>query len=183
MSKKRSGKRQVQVADQPEIATTSAEAAGVSRTWRLLTLAAILIATVITYLPVFDGAKEFTNWDDPAYVTEQPLVRSLDAANIKQMFKTESRVAANYHPLTMLTLAYDYQRGEGQMWAFMQTTLLLHLINTALVFLFVGLLFRSSLLMPVLCAAFFGLHPMHVESVAWVAERKDMCTRRSTLFH
>lgn len=174
MSKNRSGKRQAQVADQPELPTTSADAAGVSRTWRLLTLAVILIATVITYLPVFDGAKEFTNWDDPAYVTEQPLVRSLDAANIKQMFKTESRVAANYHPLTMLTLAYDYQRGEGQMWAFMQTTLLLHLINTALVFLFVGLLFRKSLLMPVLCAAFFGLHPMHVESVAWVAERKDV---------
>lgn len=174
MAKNRSGKRQAQVAEQPEVATTSAAVAGVSRTWRLLILAVILIATVFTYLPVFDGTKEFTNWDDPAYVTEQPLVRSLDAANIKTMFKTESRVAANYHPLTMLTLAYDYQRGEGQMWAFMQTTLLLHLINTALVFLFVGLLFRKSLLMPVLCAAFFGLHPMHVESVAWVAERKDV---------
>lgn len=145
-----------------------------SRMLRWGVLAAILLVTVLTYMPVFDSAKEFTNWDDPAYVTEQPLVRSLEAANIKQMFKTESRVAANYHPLTMLTLAVDYQRGEGQMWAFMQTALLLHLLNTVLVFVLVGMLFRSSLVVPVLCAAFFALHPMHVESVAWVAERKDV---------
>jgi Tfp pilus assembly protein PilF len=162
------------VADQSQAAPVAADATIAAQPRSLLILAAILIATVVTYLPVFDAAKEFTNWDDPAYVTEQPLVRSMESENIKTMFKTESRVAANYHPLTMLTLAFDYQRGEGQMWAFMQTTLLLHLVNTALVFVFVGLLFRRSLLLPVLCAGFFALHPMHVESVAWVAERKDV---------
>lgn len=174
MAKNRSGKRQAQEAGQERAPRAVADAPAVSATWRWLTLAAILLATFVTYLPVFDGAKEFTNWDDPAYVTEQPLVRSLDAATIKQMFRTESRVAANYHPLTMLTLAWDYQRGDGKMQAFMQTTLALHLLNTALVFVLIGMLFRSSLLMPALCAAFFGLHPMHVESVAWLAERKDV---------
>ncbi|MFM8771430.1 MAG: hypothetical protein ACKOE4_05335 [Candidatus Kapaibacterium sp.] len=141
-------------------------------TWMIL--AAILALTVVTYLPVFDGAKEFTNWDDGAYVTEQPLVRSLDAENIKQMFKTESRVAANYHPLTMLSLAVDYSRGEGQMWAFMQTTLLLHLVNSALVFAFVMMLLHGNLIAAALSAALFAIHPMHVESVDWVAERKDV---------
>lgn len=174
MAKNRNSKRQMPVADQPQAAPIAADAFVVSQPRSLLILAAILIATVVTYLPVFDAAKEFTNWDDPAYVTAQPLVRSMESENIKTMFKTESRVAANYHPLTMLTLAFDYQRGEGQMWAFMQTTLLLHLVNTVLVFVFVGLLFRRSLLLPVLCAAFFALHPMHVESIAWVAERKDV---------
>lgn len=174
MAKNRNSKRQMPVADQSQAAPVAADATIAAQPRSLLILAAILIATVVTYLPVFDAAKEFTNWDDPAYVTEQPLVRSMESENIKTMFKTESRVAANYHPLTMLTLAFDYQRGEGQMWAFMQTTLLLHLVNTALVFVFVGLLFRRSLLLPVLCAGFFALHPMHVESVAWVAERKDV---------
>jgi tetratricopeptide (TPR) repeat protein len=137
-------------------------------------LALILVATFITYLPVFDSAKEFTNWDDPAYVTEQPLVRSLDKENISRMFDTDTRVAANYHPLTMLSLAIDYDRGEGSMKSFMQTNLLLHLLNTALVFVFIGMVFPGNLVMAVLVSAFFGLHPMHVESVAWVAERKDV---------
>ena len=141
---------------------------------RWVTVCLILIATIITFLPVFDGSKEFTNWDDGAYVTEQPLVRSLDADNISKMFDTESRVAANYHPLTMLSLAVDYARGEGQMWAFMQTTLALHLVNAVLVFFFVLVLMRGNMLMATLSSAFFALHPMHVESVAWVAERKDV---------
>lgn len=134
----------------------------------------VLIATALTYSSVFDQAKEFTNWDDPAYVTEQPLVRSLDAETIRTLFKTETRIAANYHPLTMLTLAWDYERGKGAIAPFMQTTLMLHLINTALVFMLIGMLFRGNLVLSVLCTAFFGLHPMHVESVAWVAERKDV---------
>jgi tetratricopeptide (TPR) repeat protein len=123
---------------------------------------------------VFDDKKEFTNWDDDAYVTNQPLVKSLEKENIKTMFKTESRVAANYHPLTMLSLAVDYARGDGKMAPFVQTNLLLHVINTALVFFFVMMLMRGNLLMSALAAAFFGVHPMHVESVAWIAERKDV---------
>jgi len=174
MAKNRSGKRQAQDAGQSSVSTAAVDTNVASRSLRLLTLAVILLATVVTYLPVFDVTKEFTNWDDPAYVTEQPLVRSLDADNIKQMFKTDSRVAANYHPLTMLTLAWDYDRGQGAMAPFMQTTLALHLLNTALVFFFVLMLFRGNLVIAALSSAFFALHPMHVESVAWVAERKDV---------
>lgn len=173
MAKNRSAKKGAQPAGGAAMAVAGG-AEGAGRRWHWIALAMILLATVITYLPVFDEAKEFTNWDDPAYVTEQPLVRSLDATNVKQMFRTESRVAANYHPLTMLTLAWDYQRGDGKMGAFMQTTLALHLLNTLLVFVLIGMLFPGRPILPVLCAAFFALHPMHVESVAWVAERKDV---------
>jgi Flp pilus assembly protein TadD len=141
---------------------------------KILVLVIILVTTVVTYLPVFDETKEFTNWDDTGYVTEQPLVRSLDKANIAKMFDTDTRVAANYHPLTMLSLAIDYDRGQGSIQPFMQTNLVLHLLNTALVFGFILMLFPGNLVMATLVSALFGVHPMHVESVAWVAERKDV---------
>lgn len=174
MARQSKSQRQSQAKVDTSAAPSSAGETPGSSSLKWLVLAGILLLAVVTYLPVFDDAKEFTNWDDGAYVTEQPLVRSLDAMNIKQMFKTESRVAANYHPLTMLTLAVDYARGEGQMWAFMQTTLVLHLLNTVLVYLFVLMLLRGNLIAAALSGALFALHPMHVESVAWVAERKDV---------
>lgn len=173
MSKKNASSKSARQPDAPKASADVAQPA-VPGTLGWIVLAVILAGTFVTYLPVFDVTKEFTNWDDPAYVTEQPLVRSLDAENIKQMFKTDSRVAANYHPLTMLTLAWDYDRGMGAMAPFMQTTLALHLLNTALVFFFVLTLFRGNLVISALSSAFFALHPMHVESVAWVAERKDV---------
>ncbi|MBU3679284.1 MAG: hypothetical protein FGM32_06725 [Candidatus Kapabacteria bacterium] len=145
-----------------------------NRLLRWLVPTIIVVLTAVAYLPVFDSAKEFTNWDDETYVVRQPLVQSLDGANIKKMFDTESRVAANYHPLTMLSLAVDTKRGNGSMAAYMQTTLALHLLNTVLVFVLIMGLSRGNLVMAALCSALFGLHPMHVESVAWVAERKDV---------
>ncbi|MBU3699935.1 MAG: tetratricopeptide repeat protein [Candidatus Kapabacteria bacterium] len=165
-----------QKVDQKRTRTEAADAvvSGAPRWLTPAVLIAILIATLTTYLPVFDDGKEFTNWDDPGYVTEQPLVRSLDKENISRMFDTDTRVAANYHPLTMLSLAIDYDRGQGSIRPFMQTNLVLHLLNTALVFVFILGLFPGNLVMAALVSAFFGLHPMHVESVAWVAERKDV---------
>lgn len=139
-----------------------------------LVAGAIAVLTAITFWGVFDPAKEFTNWDDNAYVTEQPLVRALDGATVRTMFDTDTRVAANYHPLTMLSLAIDYQRGDGSMGAFMQTTLLLHCLNACLVFWLVYVLSGRRLWIAAIVAALFGVHPMHVESVAWVAERKDV---------
>lgn len=139
-----------------------------------LSVGIIVVLTAATFWNVFDPAKEFTNWDDNAYVTEQPLVRNLDGPAINKMFDTDTRVAANYHPLTMLSLAVDYQRGNGAISAFMQTTLLLHILNACLVFWLVYTLSGKRLVPAAIVAALFGVHPMHVESVAWVAERKDV---------
>jgi Tfp pilus assembly protein PilF len=151
------------------------KASSETQPWLLgIVMLVIAVVTAMTYWNVFDTSKEFTNWDDTAYVTEQPLIRKLDGATIERMFDTETRVAANYHPLTMLSLAVDYQRGGATMKPFMQTTLLLHVLNTMLVFWLVYALSRKRLFMAALVAALFGVHPMHVESVAWVAERKDV---------
>lgn len=139
-----------------------------------LSVGIIVVLTAATFWNVFDPTKEFTNWDDNAYVTEQPLVRNLDGPAINKMFDTDTRVAANYHPLTMLSLAVDYQRANGAISAFMQTTLLLHILNACLVFWLVYTLSGKRLIPATIVAALFGVHPMHVESVAWVAERKDV---------
>lgn len=143
-------------------------------------LAGILVLTLICYLPLFSGQKEFTNWDDDGYVTAQPLITSLSSENIKANFKPSTGVMLNWHPLTMLSLAIDYQRGYDEetntlsITPFATTNLILHLLNTVLVFFFLYLLSRKKLWVGLIGALLFGIHPMHVESVAWISERKDV---------
>jgi protein O-mannosyl-transferase len=138
-------------------------------------LIAIALMTIIAYSPVFTA--EFTNWDDQGYVTENPVIKNLNNENFKLIF-TESFVA-NYHPLTMLSLALDYAiAGESSVY-FHTVNLLLHLINSFLVFYFVLLLFRHLKLphyrdFALMVAALFAVHTLHVESVAWISERKDL---------
>ena len=134
-------------------------------------LALLLLATFGAFFPVVQA--EFTNWDDPMYVLENPLVRSLDSANIARIFSVNTYVAGNYHPLTILSFAVEYSLAGADPWLYHLDNLLLHLLNTTLVFLLVLLLFR----MPpaaLVAAALFALHPQNVESVAWVSERKGL---------
>lgn len=79
----------------------------------------------------------------------------------------------NYHPLTMLSLVWNYQLSQLHPGSYHWINLLLHLANTALAFFFVRKL-AGGLWAAVVTSLFFGIHPMHVESVAWVAERKDV---------
>ncbi|MCF8371103.1 MAG: tetratricopeptide repeat protein [Bacteroidales bacterium] len=138
-------------------------------------LIVILIATLIAYSPVFKAG--FTNWDDQGYVTENPVVQQLNAENFKLLL-TEDFVA-NYHPLTMISLAVDYAiAGDSATWYHL-INLILHLLNTFLVFYLVWMIFKKLELsyfseMALVVAALFGLHTLHVESVAWIAERKDV---------
>ncbi|MBU3680022.1 MAG: tetratricopeptide repeat protein, partial [Candidatus Kapabacteria bacterium] len=134
----------------------------------------IVVLTVLAYLPVFDGAKEFTNWDDGVYVTEQPLVKKLDAGTIATFFNPSTEVSANYHPLTMISLAVDYALFGENASAFARTSLLFHVLNTLLVFWFVMRLLNGNVIVAGLTACLWGVHPMHVESVAWISERKDV---------
>jgi cytochrome c-type biogenesis protein CcmH/NrfG len=115
---------------------------------------------------------DFVNYDDEFYVTENPDVNvGVTLQGIAWAFTTGH--GANWHPLTWLSHMLDSElyglNPMGHHW----TNLQLHIANTILLFLFLkwvtGALWRSSLV-----AAFFALHPLHVESVAWVAERKDV---------
>ena len=135
----------------------------------LLISVALCLAVASCYLPVLDA--EFITWDDPTYVTANPHLRGLSLSTTAWAFTTF--YTGNWHPLTWLSLALDYEMYGLHPRGYHLTSLFLHVANTLLVFLVLhrltGALWRSTAV-----AALFGLHPLHVESVAWVAERKDV---------
>jgi len=139
----------------------------------LALLAVVLAVTAACFTPALSPRKEFTNWDDPGYVTDQPLVRTLSADTLRRMFDPATHVMFNYHPLTVLSLALDHRRAGLDVRAYAATNLALHLLNTLLVAaLLSGLSGRA--VVGALGALWFGIHPMHVESVAWISGRKDL---------
>ncbi len=136
----------------------------------LLGLAAILVVAFVSFYPSLNAG--FTNWDDLDYVTESPYIVNLNGESIATMFSEE--IASNYHPLTIFSLALNYQMSTLNPASYHWTNLILHLLNVVLVFWFVYLLFDRKIWGALLAAFLFAIHPMHVESVAWVAERKDV---------
>jgi len=133
----------------------------------MLWLAGILAVTFLVYLPSLDN--EFTNWDDMAYVTKNPEIT-------RPHFNTilTKDLLGNYHPLTMWSLVLNYRLSGFNPVSYRWLTLLLHVANTALVFVFLRRLSGDRQWTTVAGSLFFGIHPMHVESVAWMAERKDV---------
>jgi Flp pilus assembly protein TadD len=145
--------------------------AGCSDHRRILVPCLLLFGLVAwTLLPAVQNG--FVNYDDNVYVTGNSQVQGgLTRANVEWAFQTTS--ASNWHPLTWLSHMLDCSLFGLKPWGHHLTSVLLHAANTVLVFLalrrLTGALWRS------LCvAAVFGLHPLRVESVAWVAERKDV---------
>ena len=115
---------------------------------------------------------DFITYDDPAYVTENAHVKGgLTWENVRWAF--QSTEASNWHPLTWLSHMADCQLFGLHPWGHHLTNVLLHALNAVLLFVVLrkmtGALWRSLFV-----AALFGVHPLHVESVAWVSERKDV---------
>jgi tetratricopeptide (TPR) repeat protein len=135
----------------------------------LLPLLAILAVTFICYIPAL--TNEFVNWDDYGYVVDNTLIRDFSVKNIATIF-TKLEQMGNYHPLTMLTYNIEYQFFGQNPHGYHVTNIMLHLINTALVFWLLYLL--SGRTVAIVVATLFGVHTLHVESVAWVSERKDL---------
>jgi len=132
-------------------------------------IALIAVVTIIAYFPaLFDL---LTNWDDRMYVKENPFIQSLSWSNIKGMFSTF--FMGNYHPLAMLSLSLDYQVNEFNPLVYHLTNLLLHTANAILVFLVIRALTKKPEIAAI-AGLLFGVHTFHVESVAWVSERKDV---------
>jgi tetratricopeptide (TPR) repeat protein len=124
--------------------------------------------------------NQFTNWDDDFYVTNDKYITSFSAENLKVIF-TEDITKNNYHPLCMLSLALNYHFAGLNPWSYYLTNVLIHILNSILIFfLFVRLCKRlllkenAGLFIASFGALWFGIHPMHVESVAWISERKDV---------
>ena len=136
--------------------------------WLIFT--ALLTVTAVVFRPVLEN--DFINFDDDQYVT--------DNRHVQQGFKRPevvwaftARDAANWHPLTWLSHLLDAQFYGLNPRGHHLTSLLLHLANTGLLF-FVFSKMTGGLWASAFVAALFALHPLHVESVAWVAERKDV---------
>ncbi|MGB0930656.1 MAG: tetratricopeptide repeat protein [Chitinophagales bacterium] len=129
-----------------------------------------IIVTFIAYLPSLSNG--ITYWDDNMYVTENPMIFGFGSENLKAIFTQP--IAGNYHPVTMLSLALNYQFSGINPFGYHLVNLLLHLLNVGLVFYFVWLLSKGKKWVAFITAILFGIHPMHVESVAWIAERKDV---------
>lgn len=137
---------------------------------RWLVLGGLVLLTFLSFYPVLDN--EFINWDDDRYVYENPDIQGFGNGNLGKIF-TEDYVS-NYQPVTMLSLMVNYATGKLNPAHYLFTNVLLHIISTVLVFFFAFRLSRRRVEVGLITAALFALHPMHVESVAWVSERKDV---------
>ncbi len=157
---------------------------------RVALVAAFLVALVsfLIYLPALRST--FVNWDDNLYIYQNPFVRTLDATFLRQAIFGFH--ASNWHPVTWLSHALDCALWGLNPLGHHLTSLLLHAVNAFLVVLLVVRLgsfpgWRSGaegnapaaggrpvLVSAVLTGLLFGLHPLHVESVMWISERKDV---------
>lgn len=140
-----------------------------SRPWFVSVLAAFF--TCLCFGPVLNNG--FINWDDNAYVFEnqhlqRPLTESLP------YFFGANYFIGNYIPLTMLVYALEYKQAGLDAQLYHAVNLLLHALNVILMFWFIYRLSRKKTFVAAFVALMFGVHPMHVESVAWVAELKDV---------
>lgn len=139
------------------------------------------LITFIVYLPTLKN--NFINWDDDLYVYNNPNIKNISIYFFKWV--STAIVSGNWHPLTMLTYALDYRFWGIDPWGYHLTNSILHSLNTVLVFILSVQLIRKGIEaeyaanMKIITAAsvtalLFGIHPLHVESVAWVSERKDV---------
>ncbi len=134
-----------------------------------LALPAILLLTVIVLHPVL--SKYFVSLDDPAYLKDNPYIKSLSYDSIATIFSTFYN--ANYHPLTTLVYAIEYHFFKLNAEPYHVINLLIHLVNVCLVY-FLVLKLNSKPIIAAVVAVLFAIHPMHVESVAWISELKDV---------
>ncbi len=133
----------------------------------------VCAALAATTLFVFWGARrcDFVNYDDPAYVWNDEVQKGLNAGTIKWAFGTDA--ASNWHPLTWISHLADVSMFGRAPAGHHLTSVLIHTANGVLLFLLLysmtGAIWRCALV-----AALFSLHPLRVESVVWISERKDV---------
>ncbi|MDP2886614.1 MAG: tetratricopeptide repeat protein [Ignavibacteria bacterium] len=136
-----------------------------------LLVAVVVIVLIAAFAYSATMSNGFTNWDDNHMVTENGMIRSLSFANLVHIFA--SMHYGHYHPLVVISYALEYHFFRLDPWIYHLTNVVFHILNTLLVFWFVRVL-RGGMVIPLFAALVFGVHPLHVESVAWVTERKDM---------
>lgn len=142
---------------------------------RKRTTIVVCVMLAVLTLAVFGQTlgHDFIRLDDDVYITlnKEILQYGLSRATIEWAFRTTYN--ANWHPLTWISYLVDVELFEFNPWGYHLTNVLLHLANVLLVFLVLsrmtGAVWKSAFV-----SALFAIHPLHIESVAWVAERKDV---------
>lgn len=137
-------------------------------------LVCIVLASIILAVYLQVGNYQFLDFDDPPYVTEnQHVLSGLTGNNIIWAFVSVDEATGYWHPVTWMSHMADVRFFGMNPRGHHLTSVVIHTVATLLIILFLlrvtGSLWKSSFV-----AALFALHPMHVESVAWVAERKDV---------
>lgn len=145
----------------------------------------VSLATLLLYLPALQN--DFVEWDDAPYVFENPDIRSFDLTLFKWAISTF--YLRTWHPLTWISHALDYAIWGLNPMGHHLTSVILHGLNTFLVVVLILKLLKAAsgfqeakeylsdrgiLAAAVITGLLFGLHPLHVESVAWISERKDL---------
>ncbi|MFC1657608.1 tetratricopeptide repeat protein, partial [Candidatus Moduliflexota bacterium] len=131
----------------------------------------LLLLVALTFLPLLDAG--FVAYDDDLYVTANPPVLAGPSMKSLRWSFADVGYAANWHPLTWISHMLDVQFFGSDPRGHHLVSILLHGANTVLLFILLfsltGTFFRSAVV-----AALFAVHPLHVESVAWISERKDV---------
>ncbi|MEI6347436.1 MAG: glycosyltransferase family 39 protein [Bacteroidota bacterium] len=138
--------------------------------WVWLSIGVILLTTFALYFKTLKF--DFLIWDDNIYIHENERIRNLNWENIKLMFS--EFYFGNYHPLSTLTYAIEYKLVGESAYLYHINNIIFHLFNTLLVFVLIRKISPKNTIVAFITAAFFAIHPMHIESVAWVSERKDV---------
>jgi protein O-mannosyl-transferase len=155
---------------QPEASPAGATRPEPKTRLHLIVYAVLFVTTLLVYAPVL--SFDFVNFDDPDYVTRNAHVRAgFTAESVSWAFT--SGEAANWFPVTRLSHMLDYQMFGLRSGLQHFTSALIHALAALLLFAFLrratGVLWPSAFV-----AFLFALHPLHVESVAWISERKDV---------
>ncbi|MDP1623762.1 MAG: glycosyltransferase family 39 protein [Bacteroidales bacterium] len=135
--------------------------------WKILLIIAVCF---IAFIPSLKN--DFVNWDDIVYIMNNDMITTFSWLNLQKMFS--SFFMGNYHPLILLSFSFDFHLFQFDAHGYHVHNLVLHMINTFLVYMFFFNLMKKNINVSATIALLFAIHPMHVESVAWVSERKDL---------
>lgn len=139
----------------------------------------ICLVTLLCFWHTF--SNEFLFWDDNQFILNNLFIRRFTWNNIAELVSHE--YGANWQPLTMISYSLNYYFSKYSHFGYFFTNVLLHLANTAMVFFVIKKLLnafwgasklRATLIIAGIVSLWFGIHPMHVESVGWLFERKDV---------
>jgi Flp pilus assembly protein TadD len=131
---------------------------------------ALAALTAIVYAPV--RAFGLVNWDDPSYITDNPIVRG-GLTPSSALWALTTTHSPYWHPMTWLSLLADVSLFGADAGAYHVTSVAIHIATTVVLFLLLRRV-TSAAWPSAFVAAIFAVHPLHVESVAWIAERKDV---------